>query len=96
MKLISYCLMLCFFTKKCYNNVIYYKNQESCVMNWSKIIKQLRNKLLLTQVEFAEMLDVSFATINRWELGKTTPSKKAIAILDIFCKENNINLKEVI
>ena len=64
-------------------------------MEFKDRVLYVRAKLNLTQTELAKKLSVSFATINRWELGKTTPSKKAIAIFDIFCKENNINLKEI-
>lgn len=37
-------------------------------------IKQYRARLGLTQVELAARLGVSFATVNRWENGQTTPS----------------------
>lgn len=40
-------------------------------------IKQLREKLLLTQAEFAAKLGVSFETVNRWENGKHEPTMKA-------------------
>jgi transcriptional regulator with XRE-family HTH domain len=36
-------------------------------------IKKLRRKLQLTQEKFAEVLGVSFATVNRWENGKASP-----------------------
>ena len=65
-------------------------------MEFKDRVLYVRAKLNLTQTELAKKLSVSFATINRWELRKTTASKKAIAIFDIFCKENNINLKEII
>ncbi|MBN2055105.1 DUF3883 domain-containing protein [bacterium] len=42
--------------------------------NYPEQIKNLRNKLKLTQVEFAERLGVSFPTVNRWENGKSNPS----------------------
>jgi transcriptional regulator with XRE-family HTH domain len=35
----------------------------------------------------ARELGVSFATINRWENGKTTPFKLARAQFDAFCKK---------
>lgn len=38
-------------------------------MNWQNIVKELREKLLFTQTEFAKLLGVSFATVNRWENG---------------------------
>ena len=43
-------------------------------MNWSKIIKDLRNKMLLSQTELANLLGVSFASINRWENGHNEPT----------------------
>ena len=45
-------------------------------MDYSRILKQIREKLFLTQQELADMLDVSFATINRWENDKNVPSMK--------------------
>jgi putative transcriptional regulator len=42
--------------------------------NLSKFVKEVRGKLALTQEKFAEKIGVTFATINRWENGKTTPS----------------------
>lgn len=38
-------------------------------MDYSKIVKQLRGKILLSQQEMAKELGVSFATVNRWENG---------------------------
>lgn len=37
-------------------------------------VKELREHLQLTQEVFASILGVSFATVNRWENGKTTPT----------------------
>ena len=45
-------------------------------MNWSRMIKILREKMLLTQMEFAELLGVSFASVNRWENGEHEPTMK--------------------
>lgn len=45
-------------------------------MNWSQSIKLLREKMLLTQSEFASRLDVSFASVNRWENGEHEPTMK--------------------
>lgn len=39
-------------------------------MNYKKLVKELREKLIITQVELAELLGVSYASINRWETGK--------------------------
>ena len=45
-------------------------------MDWAKMIKLLREKMLLTQSEFASKLDVSFASVNRWENGEHEPTMK--------------------
>ena len=45
-------------------------------MNWSQMSKILREKMLLTQTEFAELLGVSFASVNRWENGEHEPTMK--------------------
>lgn len=39
-------------------------------MTYAEGIKELRKKLILTQTEFAELLGVSFQSINRWYKGK--------------------------
>ena len=45
-------------------------------MLYSEAIRILRNKMLLTQTEFAEYLGVSFGTVNRWESGRFEPTMK--------------------
>ena len=59
-------------------------------MNFAEYIRKIRIKNILTQEEFAKELGVSFATINRWETGKSRPSIKAMKNLDDYCKKNNI------
>jgi transcriptional regulator with XRE-family HTH domain len=44
-------------------------------------IHALRKRLNLTQQQFAEMLGVSFVTLNRWENGQTNPSAMGLAKL---------------
>lgn len=53
--------------------------------NFSRVVKNVRGQLGLSQEEFAHSLGVSFATINRWENGKTSPSKLARAQFRMFC-----------
>src|SRR5579885_1355586 len=40
-------------------------------------IRRLRGKLGLTQVQFAELMGVSFASVNRWENSQSNPSPLA-------------------
>lgn len=44
-------------------------------------IRQLREDLNMTQENFAHEIGVTFATVNRWENGRTTPNKVAQKVL---------------
>lgn len=59
-------------------------------MKWSESIKILRNKMLLTQTEFAEKLGVSFASVNRWENGGYEPTMKVKRELMKLMKEYKV------
>lgn len=39
-------------------------------------IKNIRLKMMMTQTEFAELLGISFASVNRYENGKSKPTFK--------------------
>ena len=54
---------------------------------FSEIVKRVRYQLSLSQEDLAHKIGVSFATINRWENGKTAPSRLALAQFDIFCED---------
>ena len=45
-------------------------------MNYPKMIKEYRDKVLITQVELAFKLGVSYASVNRWEKGTFEPTMK--------------------
>ena len=62
-------------------------------MNYSKDLKKLREKMLLTQTEFGNLLGVSFETVNRWENGKYEPTRMVKERIKIICEENNVNLE---
>jgi len=59
-------------------------------MTFSETIKQIRQKHFLSQEAFAKELGVSFATVNRWESGKTKPTYKTMKLLNDYCKKNGI------
>ena len=63
-------------------------------MDYQRLLKELRLKLILSQQEFADLLNVSFASINRWETGKHEPTIKIKRKIVQLCKENNIDLEE--
>ena len=50
-------------------------------------VKEVRRQLVLSQEELTHALGVSFATVNRWENGKTVPSKLAQRQFEQFCKD---------
>jgi DNA-binding transcriptional regulator YiaG len=56
--------------------------------NFPAQVKEVRRQLGLSQEELAHALGVSFATVNRWENGKTTPSKLALKQFAVFCSSN--------
>ena len=60
-------------------------------MNFSEKIKQIRQHRFLSQENFAKELGVSFATVNRWESGKTKPTYKTMKLIDDYCRNNNID-----
>ena len=55
--------------------------------DYPALIKSVREQLDLSQEDLAREIGVSYATVNRWENGQTTPSKLAKANLDAFCAE---------
>ncbi len=60
-------------------------------MSFCDDIREIRQKCFLSQETFAKELGVSFATVNRWESGKTKPTYKTMKLIDDFCKSRNID-----
>lgn len=63
-------------------------------MNYKKLIKDLRERLILSQEDFAKLLEVSFSTVNRWETGKYEPTIKAKRKIVDLCISNNIDIEK--
>jgi putative transcriptional regulator len=57
----------------------------------SKMIRQLRTDLGLTQEQFAAKLGVTFSTVNRWENDKSKPSPLAMLRIKKFQQKVNRN-----
>lgn len=64
-------------------------------MDYANLIKFIREKKLLTQMELADILQVSFTTISRWESGKFEPTMKIKRKIIEYCAKNNINVEDV-
>ena len=54
------------------------------------LIKEIRAYLNMSQTEFAELLNVSFATVNRWENGRAVPNKLAQSKMYDLCRERSV------
>ena len=63
--------------------------------NYQKALVLLRAKLNISQHELADLLNVSYPSISRWENGHFEPTKIVKVRLDEVLKENNIELEEV-
>ena len=59
-------------------------------MQFSKFCLETRLNLNMSQQALAKKLNVSFATINRWENGKSLPQKLTLYRFEKFCEENGI------
>ena len=59
--------------------------------NFSERVKKVRSQLNLSQEDLAHAIGVSFATVNRWENGKTLPSKLAQRQFALFCEAKGID-----
>lgn len=64
-------------------------------MSLGEVIRITRQKAFFTQDDFAQKLDVSLSTVNRWELGKARPNVKAMKAIKAFCEENGLDYKEI-
>jgi len=53
--------------------------------NLPEVVKEVRRQLALSQEDLAREIGVSFATVNRWENGKSKPSRLARAQFDNLC-----------
>ena len=59
-------------------------------------IHELRQLAKLTQVQLAEVLGVSYETINRWENGHIQPSPLALKQIQLFVNELSLSSSKVV
>lgn len=62
---------------------------------FSDQVKYVRNQMNLSQKKLANLLGVSFATINRWENSKNEPSQLAKNSFYDFCENNFIDVEKL-
>lgn len=63
-------------------------------MDYKVMIKKLRNKMFLTQSEFAKKLGVSIASVARWETGENEPTMKVKRKLAPLFKKYGIEVDD--
>ena len=63
-------------------------------MEFSEKIKYVREKLNISQEDLARALNVSFATINRWENSKNKPVRMAQVAFNDFCVKHGISFED--
>jgi len=65
-------------------------------MDFPSVVKHVREALNMSQEDLARAINVSFASINRWENGKTRPNKLALSVFFAFCEQQGIPAKEML
>ena len=63
-------------------------------MDFAKKVKIVRGILKISQEKLAQLLEVSFSTVNRWVQGKSLPSYAAMQKVGALCKEKDITFDE--
>lgn len=64
-------------------------------MKYCEFVKKVRKQLDYTQKELADALNVSYATVNRWENSQVLPSKLAVKSFLDFCENNFIDVTDL-
>ena len=60
------------------------------------LIKKIRSHMNMNQTEFAERLNVTFATVNRWENGRALPNKLAQDKIYDLCKDHDVPVYDMV
>ena len=64
-------------------------------IDYPATIIKLRAILDLSQAVLAELLEVSFTSVNRWENGKYEPTRLVKEKIRLICEQNNIQMEVV-
>ncbi|MDR2090077.1 MAG: helix-turn-helix domain-containing protein [Clostridiales bacterium] len=60
-------------------------------MKFSEDVRTARKQLNISQAALASELKVSFATVNRWEGGRTEPQPAIRELFYQFCKRKKVD-----
>ena len=59
-------------------------------MDFADAILNVRTSLRISQQELAADLQVSYATVNRWENRRTVPNKMTLNVIKHYCHRNHL------
>ena len=59
-------------------------------MTVGEAIIKLRSERRISQKELSEDLNVSCATVNRWENGRTVPNKMTMFVIRRYCEDHGL------
>ncbi len=60
------------------------------------LIRKIRTQMNMNQTEFAERLNVTFATVNRWENGRALPNRLAQDKIYELCREHKVSVYDMV
>ncbi|MSU63604.1 MAG: helix-turn-helix domain-containing protein [Pedosphaera sp.] len=78
------------FTRRALDPKAFQRAQKA---DWDKSIAATRQKLGLSQTQFAELLGISVRTLHHWEQGTRTPSGAARVLLRVAAINPEVVLK---
>ena len=61
-----------------------------------QLLQEIRGAFSLSQERFADLLGTTFATVNRWENGRTVPCRKTQDKIMRLCSDQGIQLYELV
>ena len=81
-------------------NILYNKPEKMYIKergaDMDSLIKKIRMACNMTQPEFAEALQTTFASINRWENGHNQPGKAAQKQILEYCAANQVSVADIV
>ena len=66
------------------------KEWRVVTMTLSEAIKKIRKERFLSQEDFAKDIGVAFSTVNRWENGRSLPTKMMLLVICRYCEEHHL------
>jgi len=73
-------------------DIAYTAFMSKSTFSFQERLQALRSKLNLSQEQLASRLNVSFATVNRWEAGKATPQKRQVDAVEKLLDDAGLTL----